>query len=193
MNEMVAVGGSIAFPTDAAVNSYPVRPGMPYELSLRQFLDLPGNDSLFRRRDQIFRLQSEIYDFGQATKMDVTTGPQPIHLFTRGIYTRQLTMPAGLVIVSKRHAREHIVLISKGSATVFTEDGVTRLVAPFMFVSPAGAKRALCVHEETTWTTIHRTNATSLDGVELDVMMDEPESLWHTTQQLSNESKGKAP
>lgn len=190
MSEIVAAASALSFPSDAPVNDYPLPSRMPYDLTLREFLDMPGSSSLFKRREQIYRLQSEIFDFGSATKMDVTSGPQPVHLFTKGIYTRQLTMPAGLVIVSKRHAREHIVFISKGSATVFTEDGVTLVVAPYMFVSPAGAKRALCVHEETTWTTIHRTDATSLDEVERDLMMDEPESLWHTTLQLEQEQQG---
>ena len=180
MTDLVPIGssGAVAFPVDAPVNAYPIPHAMPYQVTLKEFSALPGNEFIFNRREQIYNLQAAMFDFGKAQQLESISGPEPIHLFTRGIYTRQLVLPAGLVVVSKRHAREHIVFISRGSATVFTEDGVTRVVAPYMFVSPAGSKRALYVHEESTWTTIHRTDATTLEEVERDVMIDEPEHVW---------------
>jgi hypothetical protein len=93
------------------------------------------------------------------------------------MYFRQLTIPAGMVVVSKRHGRQHICTVSKGRALVFTEDGETVIEAPHSWVSPAGAKRVLLVLEEITWATVHKTDATTVADAELDVLMDERELL----------------
>lgn len=78
------------------------------------------------------------------------------HIFTEGVYAREIFIPAGILVIGKIHRHEHLNFISKGSVTVVTEfGGVEHLTAPCTMVSPIGTKRVLIAHEDTTWTTIH--------------------------------------
>jgi hypothetical protein len=88
------------------------------------------------------------------------------HDFLDGVYMRTVFMKAGLIVVGKIHKQEHVALISKGSATVLTEHGVIEIKAPFIFKSPPGARRALVIHEDMVWTTVHRSDHTDLEQLE---------------------------
>jgi hypothetical protein len=151
-------------------NAYPMPViAMPRELRAAEFAALPVSAGVLDRRRRIHALQAALLE----NVPGADKGPDPVHLVVDGMYFRQLTIPAGLVVVSKRHAREHLCTISKGSATVFTEDGMTLVVGPYSFVSPAGCKRVLLVHEEIVWATVHRTEFTDIADIERDVLMDE--------------------
>jgi hypothetical protein len=88
------------------------------------------------------------------------------HEFLDGIYMRTVLMKAGLIVVGKIHKQEHVAIISKGRATVVTEHGVVEMTAPFMFKSPAGVRRALLIHEDMVWTTVHRSDHQDLEKLE---------------------------
>lgn len=88
------------------------------------------------------------------------------HEFLDGVYMRTVFMKAGDVVVGKIHKQEHVAIISKGYATVLTEHGVLEIRAPFMFKSPPGARRALIIHEDMVWTTVHRSDHTDLESLE---------------------------
>ncbi len=90
------------------------------------------------------------------------------HNFTDGVYVRTMFIPAGTVIVGKTHKHECISLVSKGRITIFTEDGLKEVQAPYMANAPAGVKRVGWAHEDTIWTTIHKNedNETDLDLLE---------------------------
>ena len=108
------------------------------------------------RREAILRLQDAIISEGR----DVGPASCPVkHHFAPGAYGREMTLPAGLVVVGKIHKHAHINVISKGRVQVFTEqDGVLELAAPCTFVSSPGTKRVVHVLEETVWTTVHVTD-----------------------------------
>ena len=120
------------------------------------------------RREAILRLQDAIISEGR----DV--GPascQVKHHFAPGSYGREMTLPAGLVVVGKIHKHAHINVISKGRVQVFTEqEGVLELAAPCTFVSSPGTKRVVHVLEETVWTTVHVTDKTDLAEIEREVI-----------------------
>jgi hypothetical protein len=145
----------------------------PYRLTLQEFQALPVSPETLRARATIYELQDCLSQFGDSVRIDEDT-LTPIHRFSKGIYTRELTMPAGTIIVGKRHAQEHLVVMSEGFCTVFTERGQEDLRAPCTFISPAGEKRALVIHERTTWITIHRTDATDLTAIEAGLIIPEP-------------------
>lgn len=88
------------------------------------------------------------------------------HEFLNGVYMRTVFMKAGLIVIGKIHKQEHVAIISKGSATVLTEHGVVEIKAPFIFKSPPGARRALRIHEDMVWTTVHRSDHTDLKQLE---------------------------
>lgn len=85
------------------------------------------------------------------------------HIFAPGIYAREMTIPAGVVLTGAVHRTEHLNIVSKGRITVSTDDGMKEVRAPYTFVSKPGTKRVGYAHEETVWTTIHATTTTDLD------------------------------
>ena len=87
------------------------------------------------------------------------------HLFTPtdddygcSTYSRELFMPAGMVVVGKLHKKPHLTFLMSGTMLVVSEDGGTkRLKGPLSFVSPAGVKRAFYIEEDSTLVCVHLT------------------------------------
>lgn len=77
------------------------------------------------------------------------------HLFPKGIYAREITIPAGCCLTGKIHRFENLNIVSKGRILVATEEGLTEVVAPCTIVSPPGTKRVGYALEDTVWTSIH--------------------------------------
>lgn len=95
------------------------------------------------------------------------------HSFAPGVYLREILLPADTFIVGKIHKHAHHNVIVRGHCTVVTEFGTREVDARaghVSFVSEAGAKRALYVHEETIWMTIHATNSTDLAEIEREII-----------------------
>lgn len=91
------------------------------------------------------------------------------HIFTPGIYCREITLPKDVVVVGKIHRERHLNFISRGRVRVFTEDGgLEELIGPVTMVSEPGTKRTVLVLEETVWSTIHHNpdNETDLEKLE---------------------------
>lgn len=99
----------------------------------------------------------------------------PRHYFADGLYAREITIPAGTLVTGKIHRTEHLNIVSKGDITVWTEDGMKRVRAPFALVSRPGTKRVGYAHEDTVWTTIHATRETDLEALERELI--EPAAL----------------
>ncbi|TPE53077.1 hypothetical protein [Amaricoccus solimangrovi] len=76
------------------------------------------------------------------------------HDFPPGLYLREITMPAGALVIGHAHRGPTLNIMLKGRIAVVDGDGVRReIAAPFRFVSPPGRKIAL-VLEETVWMNI---------------------------------------
>lgn len=151
----------------------------PYRLSLAEFERLPVSTERRELRQAIRRLESAMWTADVEKHGLRRIGPdhdlaEPRHHIMPGVYIREMHLPAGLVVVGKRHAQQHFSIISCGVATVTTEMGTQVIHGPCQFMSPAGTKRALKVHEGMIWTTVHRTNASSLSEAEAELMLAEP-------------------
>lgn len=142
----------------------------PARLTQAEFDALPVPAEQREARELIHRLEDVLHEAPDDLRISADT-LVPVHRFIDGVYMRELTMPAGSTIVGKRHAQEHFVVMTKGRCVCVTERGQEDLVAPCVFVSPAGEKRALFMHEETTWLTVHRTDHTNLDAIEDDLIL----------------------
>lgn len=111
------------------------------------------------------------------------------HIFTPGIYAREITLPKGSTLVGKIHRHKHLNFISRGHVQMFTEQGgKEELHGPIMMVSEPGTKRTIHVLEETVWTTIHAnpTDETDLEKIEEFVIVPsfeqfDREALQHIT------------
>lgn len=130
-------------------------------------VDLPRQPTLA----QIRRLQ----EYMQAHVEPVELTPE--HYFAEGMYGRELSIPAGTVVVGKMHRHEHLVQLLAGEATVYTDKGMERIRGPKTWVSPPGVKRALVTHTDCVFFTVHLNadNSRDLAAIEDDVIVPEPQ------------------
>lgn len=107
-------------------------------------------------REQIVRLQ-------QAMVEKQCPMPEAVHHFAPGMYGREFSMPAGMVVVGKIHKHGHLMMVVKGRATVVDEFGRYEVAAGFVQASRPGAKRVVYAHEDTTFVTVHLNAGDSQD------------------------------
>lgn len=113
-----------------------------------------------------------------------------VHHFSPGIYAREITAPAGVMMTGMVHKFEHLNIMSKGEVSVLTEDGIKRLKAPCTFVSKPGTKRIGYVHEEMVWTTIHATTETDVAKLEAELVTKSFEDVDLDVSRLLIDMKG---
>lgn len=97
-----------------------------------------------------------------------------------GTYAREMFIPKGTVVVGKIHRHHYINLIMQGKLTVSSEFGRQTYVAPCIFVSEPGMKRAIYAEEDSIWVNIHiskHTGEDSLDQIEEEVIAPSYEAL----------------
>lgn len=119
--------------------------------------------------DQVDRIELAMVEAG-TIDIDIR------HYFTKGLYCREMFVPAGVMITSKLHRTEHPYIISMGSVSVVLkskegEDVLGEFMeAPYFGITHEGTRRVIYAHEDTVWTTIHATSITpksdSLEDIE---------------------------
>jgi len=92
------------------------------------------------------------------------------HTFLPGQYLRKLVMPAGTLVVGKRHRHRHALIVT-GHVTVRTEAGMVELQGTHIIDSQPGMKRAIYAHQDSVLITSHLTEETDLDRIEAYVIM----------------------
>jgi hypothetical protein len=92
------------------------------------------------------------------------------HTFADGCYIREIFMPAGQLIVTKIHKKEHPIFIMKGNISVLTDEGIQKIKAPYQGITKVGTKRLIYVHEDCVLITVHATEAKTIEEVEEDVI-----------------------
>lgn len=112
-------------------------------------------------RDDILRLEEAIKTLPQID-------PEPLtkHYFADGVYLRQLTIPAGVVVTGKIHKTRHLTIICSGTVQITTDDGVVELTGPAVFVSEPGIKKAAYAITDTVVMNPHPTESTDLEEIE---------------------------
>lgn len=122
-------------------------------------------------REQIEALQRELAKLPQAE-------PETRHFFADGMYARTVFRKAGTLIVGKVHKKEHFFALISGEITVWTEIGMQRVKAPFVWVSKPGTKRVTLAHEDSTAMTVHRVSSKDLEKIEEELVEEDLESLF---------------
>lgn len=98
------------------------------------------------------------------------------HLFAKGMYIREVAIPAGSLVTSKIHKREHPFTISKGIVKVSDQSGEwVTLTAPYTGITAKGTRRVVFVVEDCVWTTYHVYS--SITGKENDFNEQEIEKI----------------
>lgn len=98
------------------------------------------------------------------------------HHFGPGLYIKEVTMPAGSVIIGKPHKVEHMCVMLTGSMILVNEDGSkTELVAPMTFVAKPGRKVAYII-ETVVFQNIYATEETDVEKLE-NMFVENPQPL----------------
>ena len=88
------------------------------------------------------------------------------HHFGPGMYVKEVTMPAGSIIVGKPHKTEHLCVMLQGRMKLLKDDGeVIELVAPTTFVGKPGRKVAQII-ETVVFQNIFATDETDVEKLE---------------------------
>ena len=79
------------------------------------------------------------------------------HMFTDGMYIREIFMPAGSLITSKVHKTEHPYIVSYGKVAVSIDGNEwIEITAPYTNITKPGTRRVLYILEDCIWTTFHK-------------------------------------
>lgn len=107
-------------------------------------------------RDRIVLFEETILQ-GEQIEIPVT------QYFCNGVYAREITIPAGVILTGKIHKHPCLSAVLTGKMEVITDQGPKIIEAPLFYESPAGVKRAGRCLEDCRWITFH-----PYDGPELD-------------------------
>jgi len=110
----------------------------------------------------------EIAEYYMLNHMEgATTESPPLeHFICNGTYVRKIELPADMLLTGKVHNYDHVNTLLKGRVTVMTMDGIQEHAAPCIWQSKAGTKRLIYVHEDTIWTTTHRSDKQTVAELE---------------------------
>lgn len=104
----------------------------------------------------------------------VSSGEEPVHFFTNGMYMRTLDIHEGQLICGKRHRYSHFTILTKGSCIILDERNEPKeYKAPCEWVSQANVKRFIYAFEDCQLVTVHKTDKTTVHEVEEEVIIKE--------------------
>ena len=88
------------------------------------------------------------------------------HRFTKGMYIREIQIPAGTMLTSMTHKTQHPFVISKGSIMVTSDnEGGVVYEAPHTGITEPNTRRALHAITDVVWTTFHATDETDVEKI----------------------------
>jgi hypothetical protein len=100
------------------------------------------------------------------------------HYLKDGLYTREIFMPKGTLVVSFIHKQNHPSFFLKGEMSVLLDTGeVKRIKAPMKVMTEIGTQRVAYIHEDTTWVCVYRTDAKTIEDAEKEVYTDNYKDL----------------
>ena len=164
---------------DYIINSLPV-------VEFSQCVMPTYDESISHNRDMIQSAAEHMKELIASGEMKEAECPVA-HRFSKGIYLREIFIPAGTRIIGKIHATEHFNVLLTGKVTVITAEGREEITAPHTFISKAGVQKVVIVHEDCQWQTLHVTDKTDLKEIEKEVIVESYDQL--LVDGLLNQSK----
>lgn len=90
------------------------------------------------------------------------------HTYPEGLYVREIFAPAGSIITSRIHKFDHPFFLLQGKLTVISEtEGLVTYTAPMHGITMPQTRRAILIHEDTVWVTVHLNLDNKTDHEEL--------------------------
>jgi len=82
------------------------------------------------------------------------------HHFAPGVYVRELVVPKGMIVIGRVHKFDHVFMVIKGSAMVWSSDkkGLTRIDAPLIIQASKGTQKVVKTLSDCIFVTSHSTN-----------------------------------
>lgn len=120
--------------------------------------------------------------------------PRTTHYFHAGMYCREVWREAGVMVVGKVHRKEHFYLIVSG--TVCISDGIgepQRFTGPHMIKSEPGTKRAVYAETDVLCMTFHRTDATTVEAAEAELVEEDPAAMFNAGNQVKHQAHEALP
>ena len=111
-------------------------------------------------RQKVERLQQEIEKLPQIEC--------PVkHYFAPGVFAREITLPAGTVLVGAVHKTQNIAILSKGRLLLATASGPVEISAPCTLTVEPGDKNSATALEDSVWTNFmpNPTNETNIEAL----------------------------
>lgn len=109
------------------------------------------------------------------------------HIFTPGLYIREIHMPANSIITSLLHLTTHPYVVTKGEFSVWYHNIPTqRIKAPYKGITEAGTRRMLLIHEDTDWMTFHVTDKKDPDEIMEEITSNDFNPLIEKSNQKIN-------
>ena len=92
------------------------------------------------------------------------------HHLKDGLYTREIFMPKGSLVISYIHKQDHPSFFLSGDMSVLMDTGeVKRIQAPMTVMTETGTQRVAYMHEDCKWTCVYRTDKQTIEEAEADV------------------------
>jgi hypothetical protein len=108
------------------------------------------------------------------------------HYFEGGLYTRELFMPQGMMLVSMIHRQQHPSFLVKGKLSYLNDEGqVETIEAPHTVFTQVGTQRVFYVHKDSVWICVYKTNKTNVEDAEKEIYAD---SFMELPQEIINKA-----
>lgn len=103
---------------------------------------------------------------------------ETVHFFAGGMYCRKIMIPADTTIVSKVHKSEHLFIGCSGELKVSGQGADYTLRSGDVIPSKIGTKRAVYAVTDVVCITVHKTDLTTIDGLEDELIEDDGLSMY---------------
>ena len=122
-------------------------------------------------REKITDLEKEGFDKQIWDSKEDSDKLNPVkHSFADGCYIREIFNPAGELLVTAIHKKEHAFFLMQGEMSILTEDGIKHLKAPHHGITKPGTKRIIYTHSDCIFVTVHATDETDVAKIEEQVI-----------------------
>tara|TARA_R110000782_G_scaffold149722_2_gene242415 strand:- start:204 stop:710 length:507 start_codon:yes stop_codon:yes gene_type:complete len=153
-------------------------------LPIKMISDITLNRGLMWEKIAEFQNQLESLDESMSHKAGDVQSEEMMETFPLkqniegGLYTREIFMPKGSLVVSMIHKQQHPSFLLRGKVSYLTDEGtISTIEAPHKIFTQTGAQRVLYIHEDTEWCCVYRTDATTFQEAEADVYTNDYKDL----------------
>lgn len=87
------------------------------------------------------------------------------HYSVNGLFVREIKVPKGVIVTGVEYKKDAILIIAKGSGTIFTMNGPVEVKAPFVVANHPGSKQMGYTAEEVVLLAVYPTNETDVNKV----------------------------